>query len=251
MGVKLKSWRHSVKDTLKIQPGDTPNIVKARMGQDAVSQYNADDLDVLLDKWCDPKNQEYAAYMKALRAKNNTPHCTGSMSFARATHEETLSLGTTPTRAQAYITTHTKKDGDYANEVVRERCEMMKELLPTDPALTSSVTEGTVRWTPNNAYAQAHGNKPKYAARVRQVGPNVLPVRSSIHSYYTPSQARIRELEEERTQQRHALDEMAKQIEEQKSLIAEKYAIFKACFRQLEAMLDSTSGFAPHRGNAD
>ena len=42
----------------------------------------------------------------------------------------------------------------------------------------------------NDAYAQAHGNKPEYAGCVRGVSKNILPVRGSIHSYYTPSQVR-------------------------------------------------------------
>jgi hypothetical protein len=44
--------------------------------------------------------------------------------------------------------------------------------------------------TPDDAYAQAHGNKSEYAGRVRGVSKNILPVRGYIHSYYTPSQAR-------------------------------------------------------------
>ena len=43
---------------------------------------------------------------------------------------------------------------------------------------------GTVRWAPNDAYAQAHSNKPEYAGRVRGVSKNTLPVRGNIHSYY-------------------------------------------------------------------
>jgi hypothetical protein len=46
----------------------------------------------------------------------------------------------------------------------------MKELLSTDLAATSSITEGTVRWAPNDTYSQVLGNKPEYAVRVRQVG---------------------------------------------------------------------------------
>ena len=64
---------------------------------------------------------------------------------------------------------------------------MMLELIPNDLAASSSVTEETIRWASNDAYAQALGNKLEYAGRVRQVGPNILPVRGSIHSYYTPS----------------------------------------------------------------
>jgi hypothetical protein len=63
-------------------------------------------------------------------------------------------------------------------------------LMPTDSAESSSVTQGTVRWRHDDTYAQALGNKPEYAGRVRQVGPNIWPVLWSIRSYHTPSQPR-------------------------------------------------------------
>ncbi|XP_059448234.1 uncharacterized protein LOC132179516 [Corylus avellana] len=190
MGSKLKTWRHELKQELNIKPGDTPEIVRARVRDQRISKYDRMDIEIMLNKWCDKKNQECATYMKRLRSMNNTPHCTGSKSFARVTHEETIDTGTPPTRAQSYIKTHKNKDDQYPNDVVKKRCERMEELIPTDPAASSSMTEGTVRWAPNDAYAQAHGNKPEYAGRVRQVGPYILPVRGNIHSYYTPSQAR-------------------------------------------------------------
>ena len=58
------------------------------------------------------------------------------------------------------------------------------------PAESIEGLPGTLRWTPDDAYTQAHGNKPKYAGRVCGVSKNILPVRGNIHSYYTPSQAR-------------------------------------------------------------
>ena len=64
----------------------------------------------------------------------------------------------------------------------------MMRLADSDPAeLVEGAPQGTVRWAPNDAYAQAHGNKPEYAGRVRGVSKNILPVRGYIHSYYTPS----------------------------------------------------------------
>jgi hypothetical protein len=50
--------------------------------------------------------------------------------------------------------------------------------------------DGTVRWAPNDAYAQAHGNKPEYTSCVHGVSKNILPVWGHIHPYYTPSQSR-------------------------------------------------------------
>jgi hypothetical protein len=66
----------------------------------------------------------------------------------------------------------------------------MERLAESDPAESAEGPPGTLRWTPNDAYAQAHGNKPEYAGRVRGVSKNILPARGSYRSYYTPSPAR-------------------------------------------------------------
>jgi len=59
--------------------------------------------------------------------------------------------------------------------------------LSSDPAATQSVSGDTVRWASNDAYKQAVG-RPEYAGRVRQVGPNVTPVRGTCFSYRSCSQ---------------------------------------------------------------
>jgi hypothetical protein len=66
----------------------------------------------------------------------------------------------------------------------------MEWLAESDPAESVEGPPRTLYWAPNDAYAQAHGNKPEYAGCVCGVSKNILPVRGSIHSYYTPSQAR-------------------------------------------------------------
>jgi hypothetical protein len=63
----------------------------------------------------------------------------------------------------------------------------MKRLADSNPAALVDGPEGTIRWAPNDAYAQAHGNKLEYVSHVRGVSKNILPVRGHIHSYYTPS----------------------------------------------------------------
>jgi hypothetical protein len=65
--------------------------------------------------------------------------------------------------------------------------ERMAQNLSTDLAATQSVSQDTVRWAPNNAYEQAIG-RPEYAGRVRQVGPNVTPVRGTCFAYRSRSQ---------------------------------------------------------------
>jgi hypothetical protein len=66
----------------------------------------------------------------------------------------------------------------------------MERLTESDPTESTEGPPGMLWWTPNDAYAQAHGNKPKYANCVRGVSKNILPAQGSIHSYYTPSSAR-------------------------------------------------------------
>jgi hypothetical protein len=63
----------------------------------------------------------------------------------------------------------------------------MTQSLSSDPAATQSVSADTVRWAPNDAYEQAVG-RPEYEGRVRQVGPNVTPVRGTCFSYRPRSQ---------------------------------------------------------------
>ena len=100
--------------------------------------------------------------MKRMRSLNQTPHCTGSKSYAKVTHEDicviyiyiyiglhliyvnlinyvhfntyskTMFLsylfmqirktGILLTRAKSYIDTHRKKNGKYPNDLVKEKC---------------------------------------------------------------------------------------------------------------------------------
>lgn len=76
--------------------------------------------------------------------------------------------------------------------------ERMAELIPIDPAKSSSVTQGMIRWRLDDAYTQAFGSKLKYAGRIQQVGLNILPVQESIRSYHTPSQSQSQNQEHAR-----------------------------------------------------
>ena len=66
----------------------------------------------------------------------------------------------------------------------------MEWLAESNSAESAEGPPGTLWWTPNDAYAQAHGNKPEYAGRMCGVSKNILPAWGSIHPYYTLSQAR-------------------------------------------------------------
>jgi hypothetical protein len=56
MGEKLKYWRTELKHPLAIRADDTPESVKARAST-ILERYNQADVDILLQKWCEKKNQ--------------------------------------------------------------------------------------------------------------------------------------------------------------------------------------------------
>jgi hypothetical protein len=56
MAEKLQLWRHKLKMKLHIQRGDTPDIVRARARM-MLQQYDPEDVQKLLDLWCDIGNQ--------------------------------------------------------------------------------------------------------------------------------------------------------------------------------------------------
>ena len=141
---------------------------------------------------------------------------------------------------------------------------MMERVAESDPAKSVDGPEGTVRWAPNDAYAQAHGNKSEYAGRVRDVGKNILLVWGNIHSYYPLSQARSQnaplsaviskmiekalqvkaeqqkqEMEERLAQQRDEMrEEHKQQMKAMNTVITKQFAAqmaaYEARFRSLE-----------------
>lgn len=125
----------------------------------------------------------------------------------------------------------------------------MQRLEESDPAALVEGPEGTIRWAPNDAYAQAHGNKPEYAGRVRGVSKNILPVRGYIHSYYTPRpnatppavvsemiqsaiELKEQQLREEMNQQMDAMTQQFTQRMEE--ALAHQAAQYEERFRSLE-----------------
>ena len=72
MGEKLKYWRHELKKPLAIRADDTPNSVKAR-APTIIEKYAQEDVDILLQKWCEKKNQvgQSFAYICVVLQINN------------------------------------------------------------------------------------------------------------------------------------------------------------------------------------
>jgi hypothetical protein len=56
VGEKLKYWRPELKKPLAIRADDTPDSVKAR-APTIIEGYEQVDVDILLQKWCEKKNQ--------------------------------------------------------------------------------------------------------------------------------------------------------------------------------------------------
>jgi hypothetical protein len=124
----------------------------------------------------------------------------------------------------------------------------MQRLEESDPAALVQGPKGTIRWAPNDAYAQAHGNKPEYAGRVRGVSKNILPVRGHIHSYYTPRpnatppavvaemiQSAIQLREQQLREEMNQMDAMTQQFTQRmEEALAQQAAQYEERFRSLE-----------------
>ncbi|KAE8099637.1 hypothetical protein FH972_017602 [Carpinus fangiana] len=134
------------------------------------------------------------------------------------TFHVTLAARNPLTREINYIKTHRKLDESYPNDVVKERCERILELMANDMAASSSVTEGTVLWCLNDAFSQAFENKPEYTSR--NIG-------DSSASHMAKG---IRKLEAENCHQQTQIEELTTQM-------ATKESIYEAHFWRLEALL--------------
>jgi hypothetical protein len=123
--------------------------------------------------------------------------------------------------------------------------ERMARNLSSDPAATQSVSQDTVRWAPNDVYEQAIG-RPEYAGRVRQVRPNVTPVRGTCFSYRPCSQgapsAGTSQATSENDWQMAEMGEMWRIERERNDALEER-------MRQFEAFM-SSMGVSPACGGA-
>jgi hypothetical protein len=57
MGLKQRNRRHTFKYSLNIQPNDTPETIRTRMGEENILKHDPLDLEVLLEKWCTQENK--------------------------------------------------------------------------------------------------------------------------------------------------------------------------------------------------
>jgi hypothetical protein len=131
----------------------------------------------------------------------------------------------------------------------------MTQSLASDPAATQSVSADTVRWAPNDPYEQAIG-RPEYAGRVRQVGPNVTPVRGTCFSYRPrsqggPSQGTSRDWAE----QSRKMEEMQAELHAERARNdrleqrVQQFDGIEQRLRQMEVFMSSMGVPAPCVGN--
>jgi hypothetical protein len=57
MGNKHRQWKHTFKDALEIQLGDTPSSIHARVDAKFLAQHDTADVEHLLGAWCIEKNK--------------------------------------------------------------------------------------------------------------------------------------------------------------------------------------------------
>lgn len=120
-------WR-KFKSLLKANHYDTHETDEERLA-DRDSRVLPDQWSILISQWNSEKWQSISAQNKANRAKQKFYHATGSKSFARVFEEEKAKRpdGEEPTRAELFILTRTRKNGQPVNDEAASVISQLRE----------------------------------------------------------------------------------------------------------------------------
>lgn len=123
---------------------------------------------ILISYWNSEEAQLRSAKNKANRSNQKSTHTAGSKSFARIREEERTkkSGGKEPTRAELYIKTRTRKDGQPMNNVAAEIISKLRE-QETQKQQTSNDSND---W--DDAFFQVMGEEKNGHVRTYGLGPN-------------------------------------------------------------------------------
>ncbi|XP_077233396.1 uncharacterized protein LOC143875675 [Tasmannia lanceolata] len=109
LGKKWREWKSTLRSKyfLQNEPPSPGSVIP--------SEYQ-----ILCDFWNSPEGQKLCATNKANRAEQTIAHTAGSRSYARVTKMEFKAKKKMPIRAETFVITHTKKDGEAADPKSKE-----------------------------------------------------------------------------------------------------------------------------------
>ncbi|GMI87228.1 hypothetical protein HRI_002392100 [Hibiscus trionum] len=176
MNTKWRQWKNELKSQIFDENQNVEQIVENCKDPRVI----LNQLKTLVEYWLSSKAMEQSATNRSNRSKLSEPHCTGTRSFPRIVEDLTEeSNGISPTRADVYVRSCTRKYGSIVNSRAAVVVERIQEKRNES---SSSENLSQTSWS-NDVFAQVKG--PERRGRVRCVG--AIHTRSSQES--GPSQS--------------------------------------------------------------
>ncbi|XP_077247935.1 uncharacterized protein LOC143887685 [Tasmannia lanceolata] len=215
LGKKWREWKSTLRTKYFLQNEPPPP------GSVIPSEYQ-----ILCDFWNSPEGQKLCATNKANRAQQTIAHTAGSRSYARVTKMEFKAKKKMPSRADTFVITHTKKDGEAVDPKSKEIMEKIKERQEQNPEPESSGIPSR-----DDHFGQLMGEETR--GRVRMLGFFATPS-TTLGTPTRPPQPRGNSL--------HLNTKMA-QLEQVNAIMAEELTQVK---QQMSQILTHLQGVSPN-----
>ncbi|KAB1205672.1 hypothetical protein CJ030_MR7G017844 [Morella rubra] len=135
-------------------------------------------------------------------------HTEGSRSFVRHTYEMEKEKQIAIDRTVLYKTVHSRSYGTPMNVDAAEKIEILCNESATSQPSRQSRTEGTINWSPSDAYAQVLG--PEQHGRIRGVGLGPTPSSNSTNTCIILNQScfSVKQLLDKQNQMQNKIDSL-------------------------------------------
>ncbi|KAL0003960.1 hypothetical protein SO802_011521 [Lithocarpus litseifolius] len=210
----FKPYEEDPEEALEILP---PNMVD-------------DDWNYLVNLWSNKDWKTMCDKNKYSRSKNFIIHITGSKSFQQRSEEERERTGEDPSRLQLFEITHTRSNGQAANETTQEALMKFKRL-------TTEVAEGSLQMSGDEMFVEVFG--PEHHGRVRGYGDGISPTElwGSSSSTIRDLQMQLKESEERRKENDANLLRKLKESEEHRKESDTNVQLLKEQVNRVESLL--------------
>ncbi|KAJ9552357.1 hypothetical protein OSB04_016402 [Centaurea solstitialis] len=214
-------WRN-FKSLLKSTRYDTHSTDEERLA-DRDERVLADQWSVLVSQWSSQKWQHISAQNKANRARQKFSHTSGKKSFARIREEERAKRpdGQEPSRAELFILTRTRKNGQPVNEATAAVISQLRESATQKEETLVNKDEPQ-----DDAYSRIMGQERKGGVSLYGLNANPsrsgieLPTRAEALKMVTEKNAEVLEMKEKLASVEQTCSQMASQMAVMVSMMA-------------------------------
>lgn len=214
-------WRN-FKSLLKSTRYDTHATDEERLA-DRDERVLADQWSVLVSQWSSQKWQSISAQNKANRARQKFSHTSGKKSFARIREEERAKRpdGQEPSRAELFILTRTRKNGQPVNEATAAVISQLRESTTQKEETLINKDEPQ-----DDAYSRVMGQDRKggvslYGLNANPSRPGMeIPTRAEALKMVTDKNAEVLEMKEKLASVEQTCSQMAAQMSVMVSMMA-------------------------------